>query len=226
MMYLAGMDVKDVHITDLIDGRETLDDVNMIVFAGSFSSVEILGSAKGWAGSIFYNEKAKAALERYYARPDTLSLGIGNGCQLMIELGLIASDDAQIEHNDSKKFECAFVNVDIPANKSVMLQTLAGTRLGIWVAHGEGKFNLSKPIENYNIALQYSYDAYPGNPDGSPQGIAAICSDDGRHLAMMPHLERGIYPWNWPYYPASRKQDQITPWVEAFVNAAKWIEKK
>ena len=228
MMYLAGMDVKDVHITDLIDGRETLDDVNMIVFAGSFSSIEILGSAKGWASAILYNEKAKAALERYYARPDTLSLGIGNGCQLMIELGLIVPDNAQkphIEHNDSKKFECAFVNVNIPANKSVMLQTLAGARLGIWVAHGEGKFSLPNPIENYNIALQYSYDAYPGNPDGSPQGIAAICNDDGRHLAMMPHLERGIYPWNWPYYPASRKEDQITPWVEAFVNAVEWIGK-
>jgi phosphoribosylformylglycinamidine synthase len=228
IMHLAGMDVKDVHTTDLIDGRETLDDVNMIVFAGSFSSVEILGSAKGWAGSILYNEKAKAALDRFYARPDTLSLGIGNGCQLMIELGLITPDDGQkptIEHNDSKKMECAFVNVTIPENKSVMLQSLAGARLGIWASHGEGKFNLPMPVEHYNVALQFSYEAYPANPNGSPQGIAAICSADGRHLAIMPHPERSTYPWNWAHYPDSRKHDQITPWVEAFVNAAEWIGK-
>jgi phosphoribosylformylglycinamidine synthase len=145
----------------------------------------------------------------------------------MVELGLITPGDVQqphIEHNDSKKFECAFVNVTVPENKSVMLQSLSGSRLGIWAAHGEGKFCFPKPVVQYNIALQYSYDAYPANPDGSPQGVAAICSNDGRHLAMMPHPERGIYPWNWPYYPASRKQDQITPWVEAFVNAAKWIK--
>ena len=227
MMYLAGMDVKDVHTTDLIEGRETLDDVHMIVFTGSFSSVDVLSSAKGWAGAILYNEKAKAAIERFYARPDTLSLGICNGCLLMLELGLITPDDAQkprITHNDSKKMECAFVNVTIPDNDSVMLQSLSGSRLGIWSSHGEGKFNFPMPVEHYNIALQYSYDAYPANPNGSPHGIAAIYSADGRHLAMMPHPERGIYPWNWPYYPASRQNDQVTPWVEAFVNAAEWIK--
>ncbi|MDR0796441.1 MAG: phosphoribosylformylglycinamidine synthase [Tannerella sp.] len=226
IMYLAGMDVKDVHTSDLIEGRETLDDVNMIVFAGSFSGTGEFGSARGWAGSILYNEKAKATLDRFYARPDTLSLGICNGCLLMLELGLITPDDEPkpgISHNDSKKMECAFVNVTIPENKSVMLHSLSGSRLGIWTSHGEGKFNLTKPLEQYNIALQYSYNAYPGNPNGSPQGIAAICSDDGRHLAMMPHPERGAYPWNWPHYPASRINDQITPWIEAFVNAVKWI---
>ena len=228
MMFLAGMDVKDVHTTDLIDGRETLDDVNMIVFVGSFSSVDFLGSAKGWAGSILYNEKAKAALDRFYTRSDTLSLGIGNGCQLMIELGLITPEDEQkprMEHNNSKKLECAFVNVTIPENNSVMLQSLASARLGVWVSHGEGKFNLPMPAEHYNIALHYSYDAYPANPNGSPQGIAGICSTDGRHLAIMPHPERSTYPWNWPHYPSSRKHDQITPWVEAFVNATEWIVK-
>ncbi len=228
MMHLAGMDVKDVHTSDLIAGRETLNDVNMIVFVGGFSNSDVLGSAKGWAGALLYNEKAKAALDRFYARPDTLSLGVCNGCQLMIELGLITPNDEQkpwMEHNDSHKFESAFVNVTIPENKSVMLQSLAGSRLGAWVAHGEGKFNLPMPMEHYNVALKYSYESYPANPNGSPQGIAAICSDDGRHLAMMPHSERAIYPWNWPYYPASRQHDQVTPWVEAFVNAAEWIGK-
>ena len=227
MMYLAGMDVKDVHTSDLIDGYETLEDVNMIVFVGGFSNSDVLGSAKGWAGALLYNEKAKVALEKFYARPDTLSLGVCNGCQLMIELGLVTPDDEvkpRMEHNDSHKLESIFLNVTIPANKSVMLQSLSGSRLGVWANHGEGKFNLPMPVHHYNIALQYSYDAYPANPNGSPQGIAGICSADGRHLAMMPHPERAIYPWNWPHYPAERKHDQITPWVEAFVNAAEWIE--
>jgi phosphoribosylformylglycinamidine synthase len=226
MMHLAGMDVKDVHTSDLITGHETLDDVNMIVFVGGFSNADVLGSAKGWAGAFLHNEKAKTALNRFYARPDTLSLGICNGCQLMIELGLITSNDEQqprMEHNESKKFECAFVNVSIPENNSVMLHSLSGARLGVWVAHGEGKFNLPMPAAHYNVALRYSYDAYPANPNGSPQGIAAIYSADGRHLAMMPHPERAIYPWNWAHYPASRRHDRITPWVEAFVNAAEWM---
>jgi len=220
--------VKDVHTSDLINGRETLDDLNMVVFVGGFSNSDVMGSAKGWAGSLLYNEKAKTALDRFYARPDTLSLGICNGCQLMLELGLITPDDGQkphTDHNDSHKLECAFVNVTIPENKSVMLQSLSGARLGVWVAHGEGRFNLPMPAECYNVALRYSYDAYPANPNGSPQGIAGIYSADGRHLAMMPHPERAIYPWNWPHYPASRKHDQITPWVEMFVNAVEWIGK-
>ena len=228
IMHLAGMDVKDVHTSDLIHGRETLDDVNMIVFVGSYSNSDVMSSAKGWAGALIFNEKAKNTLDRFYSRPDTLSLGIANGCQLMLELGLITTDDElkpQIEHNESHKFESAFVNVTIPENKSVMFQSLSGARLGIWVAHGEGKFNLPKPIEHYNVALSYSYDAYPGNPNGSPEGIAGLYSADGRHLAIMPHPERATYPWNWAHYPAERKYDQITPWVEAFVNAAEWIGK-
>ncbi|MDR2036757.1 MAG: phosphoribosylformylglycinamidine synthase [Bacteroidales bacterium] len=229
MMHLAGMDVKDVHTSDLIDGRETLDDVNMIVFVGGFSNSDVLGSAKGWAGALLYNEKAKAAITRFYARPDTLSLGICNGCQLMVELGLLTPEDEQkptMEPNDSRKFESNFINVTIPENHSVMLQSMAGSRLGVWIAHGEGKFNFPMPAEHYHIGLTYSYDAYPANPNGSPMGIAGIYSKDGRHLAMMPHPERAIYPWNWPYYPASREHDQITPWVEAFVNAAEWIQKQ
>jgi phosphoribosylformylglycinamidine synthase len=229
MLHLAGFDVKDVHTSDLVAGRETLDDVNMLVFVGGFSNSDVLGSAKGWAGALLYNEKAKAALDRFYARPDTLSLGVCNGCQLMMELGLLYPADAQkptMEHNDSHKFECAFVNVAIPENRSVMLQSLAGARLGIWVAHGEGKFALPMPLDHYHVAMRYSYDAYPANPNGSPDGIAALCSADGRHLAMMPHPERAIYPWNWAYYPADRQHDQVTPWVEAFVNAAEWVKEK
>lgn len=228
-LHLAGFDVKDVHMTDLISGRETLEEVNMIVFVGGFSNSDVLGSAKGWAGAFKFNEKARQALENFYKREDTLSLGICNGCQLAVELGLIYPEHAEMPkmlHNDSHKFESGFVNVTIQPNHSVMLKSLAGSRLGIWIAHGEGKFSLPYAESEYHIPIKYSYDAYPGNPNGSPFATAAICSKDGRHLAMMPHLERSIYPWNWAYYAEGRSEDEVSPWIEAFVNARKWIEEK
>jgi phosphoribosylformylglycinamidine synthase len=226
-LYLAGFDVKDVHMTDLIAGRETLEDINMIVFVGGFSNSDVLGSAIGWAGAFKYNERAKASLERFYQRSDTLSLGICNGCQLMVALDLVypeKTEKIKMLHNESHKFESAFLNVDIKENDSIMLRSLAGRRLGVWVAHGEGKFSMPENESQYLIPVKYSYENYPGNPNGSDYNTAAICSADGRHLAMMPHLERAIYPWQWGVYPSDRKNDQITPWVEAFVNAKKWIE--
>lgn len=227
-LYLAGFDVKDVTMTDLISGRETLDEVNMIVFCGGFANSDVLGSAKGWAGAFLYNEKAKAALDRFYARKDTLSLGVCNGCQLMIELGLVTPEDdrkPRMLHNDSHKFESAFVGVDVMPGNAVMFSSLTGSKLGIWVAHGEGHFSLPMPKEHYNIALQYSYAEYPANPNGSDHAVAGIASADGRHVAMMPHLERAIKPWNWAHYPETRN-DEVTPWIEAFVNARRWIEQK
>ncbi|MDF2157080.1 phosphoribosylformylglycinamidine synthase [Algoriphagus sp. CAU 1675] len=227
-LWLAGFEVKDVHMTDLISGRENLEDVQMIVFVGGFSNSDVLGSAKGWAGAFLYNPKAKQALDNFYARPDTLSLGVCNGCQLMIELGLVTADHDQnpkMLHNESHKFESGFVNVSIPQNNSVMLGSLSGQRLGVWVAHGEGKFSLPKEASEYNFAMKYSYDAYPGNPNGSDHSTAGIASADGRHLAIMPHIERSIKPWNWAHYPSDR-QDEFTPWLEAFVNARKWVEEQ
>ncbi|NQU51274.1 MAG: phosphoribosylformylglycinamidine synthase, partial [Bacteroidetes bacterium] len=228
-MYLAGMDVKDVHMTDLIAGRETLEDINMIVFVGGFSNSDVLGSAKGWAGAFKYNEKARIALENFYRREDTLSLGVCNGCQVMVELGLVyPNHDIQpkMEHNESGKFESTFVNVDIQENSSVMLENMAGMKLGIWVAHGEGKFYLPFNESQYNIPMKYSHDDYPANPNGSHFAAASLCSDNGRHLVMMPHLERGFKPWHWPYYPAEKKMDEVAPWIQAFVNAKNWIEGK
>ena len=216
----------DVMMTDLITGRETLDDVQMIVFCGGFSNSDVLGSAKGWAGAFLYNPKAKAALDRFYARPDTLSLGICNGCQLMVELNLLGlKGEEKMQHNTSHKFESAFLGLTIPENKSVLLGSLSGSKLGIWVAHGEGKFHLPQPESAYNIVAKYSYDAYPANPNGSDYSVAGLCSADGRHLAMMPHLERAIFPWQCAYYPANRSKDEVTPWFEAFVNARVWCEK-
>ncbi len=233
-LYLAGFDVKDVMMTDLVSGRETLEDINMIVFCGGFSNSDVLGSAKGWAGAFLFNPKAKAALDAFYAREDTLSLGICNGCQLMVELGLInnnhavtdAKNYAQMLHNISHKFESEFITLQIPENKSVMFGSLSGSKLGIWVAHGEGNFRLPKAEGEYNIVAKYNYSGYPANPNGSTYDVAGIASADGRHLAMMPHLERAIFPWQQANYPAARKADEVTPWIEAFVNARKWVEER
>jgi len=228
-MHLAGFDVKDVHMTDLIAGREDLSDVNFIAFVGGFSNSDVLGSAKGWAGAFLYNEKAKAALDNFYAREDTISLGICNGCQLMGELGLIYPEHKvhpHLDHNIAHKFESGFVNVTIPENNSVMLGSLAGSRLGIWVAHGEGRFNLPEAESAYNIIAKYSHEAYPASPNGSDYHVAGLASTDGRHLAIMPHFERSLFPWNWGNYPAEHKSDLLSPWIKAFMNARDWVIEK
>lgn len=225
-MYLAGFDVKDVHMTDLISGRETLEDIQFIGAVGGFSNSDVLGSAKGWAGAFLYNEKAKKALENFFARPDTLSIGICNGCQLFMELELINPDHevhGKMHHNTSGKHESNFVSVKIQENNSVMLSSLAGSTLGVWISHGEGKFKLPYSEDRYNIVAKYAYEQYPHNPNGSDFNTAMMCDATGRHLVTMPHIERSIFQWNWAYYPAGRK-DEVTPWLEAFINARKWCE--
>ncbi len=233
--FMAGFDVKDVTMTDLISGRETLEEVNMAAFCGGFSNSDVLGSAKGWAGAFLFNPKAKEALDKFYARKDTLSLGICNGCQLMVELGLLNHDHvvqgarnyAEMLHNDSHKFESEFVTVRIPQNNSVMFGSLSGEKIGVWVAHGEGKFNLPLAESEYNIVAKFNHSAYPANPNGSRYDVAALASNDGRHLAIMPHPERTQFPWQCGYYPEERRlTDEVTPWHQAFVNARRWIEKQ
>lgn len=240
-LHIAGFRVKDVHMTDLITGRETLEEVKLIVFVGGFANADTLGSAKGWAGAFLYNEKAKRAIDNFYARKDTLSLGVCNGCQLMAELGLITPANRELspkmKHNNSHKYESAFVGVQIEESPAVMLKSLQGCKLGVWVAHGEGKFafpaqeaagftfgenETSYNWSDFKVAVRFAYNAYPANPNGSPQGIAGVCSADGRHLAMMPHPERCLRPWNWPYYPAGKTAHEVTPWVEMFINARKY----
>ncbi|MEC8682449.1 MAG: phosphoribosylformylglycinamidine synthase [Bacteroidota bacterium] len=226
-MYLAGFDVKDVHMTDLITGRETLEDIQFIGAVGGFSNSDVLGSAKGWAGAFLYNEKANKALKDFFARPDTLSVGICNGCQLFVELDLINPEHDQkpkMLHNDSHKHESGFTSVKIQKNDSVMLSTLEGATLGVWISHGEGKFELPLSEKEYNIVAKYGYDAYPANPNGSSYNTAMMTDKTGRHLVTMPHIERSIFQWNWANYPKGRK-DQVSPWIEAFENARKWIEK-
>ncbi len=228
-LYLAGFDVKDVHMTDLISGNETLEDINIIVFVGGFSNSDVLGSAKGWAGAFRYNDKARMTLEKFYRRSDTLSLGICNGCQLMAELGLIYpghQEKPKLLHNKSNKFESEFIGVKIENNNSVMLGNMSGMELGIWVAHGEGQFSLPYPESRYQIPVKFSRHTYPANPNGSDYDAAGLCSDDGRHLVMMPHLERSFFPWQCGYYPENKRNDDVTPWIQAFVNAREWIKSK
>lgn len=231
-LYLAGFDVKDVCMTDLMSGAETLEDVRMIVFCGGFSNSDVLGSAKGWASGFRWNEKARKTLEAFYARRDTLSLGVCNGCQLMIELGLITPVAGErmprMEHNRSHKFESQYLGITVPKNNTVMFGGLSGSRLGIWVAHGEGRFNLggAAGVKNFNIIAKYAYRAYPGNPNGSDGAVAGIASPDGRHIAIMPHLERAIFPWQCGHYLRSRRNDAVTPWLAAFRAAAEWCARQ
>ncbi|CDF78490.1 phosphoribosylformylglycinamidine synthase, synt hetase subunit [Formosa agariphila KMM 3901] len=227
-MYLAGFDVKDVHMTDLISGRETLEDIQFIGAVGGFSNSDVLGSAKGWAGAFMYNEKAKTALENFFKREDTLSVGICNGCQLWMELELINPEHdvhGKMLHNDSHKHESSFTSVKIQKNNSVMLSSLEGSTLGVWISHGEGKFNLPKEESQYNIVAKYGYEGYPANPNGSDFNTAMMCDASGRHLVTMPHIERSTFQWNWANYPEGRK-DEVSPWLEAFENAKKWIDNK
>nr|WP_321228651.1 phosphoribosylformylglycinamidine synthase [uncultured Psychroserpens sp.] len=225
-MYLAGFDVKDVHMTDLISGRETLEDIQFLGAVGGFSNSDVLGSAKGWAGAIKYNENANKAIKNFFDREDTLSVGICNGCQLFMELELINPDHdehGKMLHNDSKKHESAFTSVTVQENNSIMLSTLKDATLGVWISHGEGKFNLPKKEKEYNIVAKYAYDSYPANPNGSDFNTAMMCDTTGRHLVMMPHIERSTFQWNWANYPEGRK-DEVSPWLEAFENAKQWIE--
>ena len=227
-MYLAGFDVKDVHMTDLISGRETLEDIQFIGAVGGFSNSDVLGSAKGWAGAFKYNEKANTALKNFFKREDTLSVGICNGAQLWMELDLINPEHkvhGKLIHNNSRKHESSFTSVKVQENNSVMLSSLAGTELGVWISHGEGKFSLPEAEENYDIVAKYGYEGYPNNPNGSDYNTAMLCDKTGRHLVTMPHIERSTFQWNWANYPTERK-DEVSPWLEAFVNARKWIENK
>ena len=215
-------------MTDLISGRETLEDIQFIGAVGGFSNSDVLGSAKGWAGAFKYNEKANLALKNFFQREDTLSVGICNGCQLFMELEIINPEHDQhgkMTFNDSRKHESGFTSVQIQKNNSVMLSNLEGAKLGVWISHGEGKFKLPKAESDYNIVAKYGYEGYPANPNGSDFNTAMLCDKTGRHLVTMPHIERSTYPWNWANYPKDRK-DEVSPWIEAFINARLWIENK
>lgn len=229
-LHAAGFDVKDVTMSDLVSGDERLDAVNLVAFPGGFANSDVLGSARGWAGVFRYNAAALETIQRFVGRPNTLSLGVCNGCQLMVNLDLVYPEHREkirMLHNESGKFESIFLNVDVRPTKSVMLQPLVGTRLGVWVSHGEGRFDLPEGESAYDIPVRYVASDYPINPNGADFNAAAICSADGRHLAIMPHLERSTVPTNWGFYPEGKlKMHEISPWMLAFAAAREWIKER
>ena len=241
--YAAGFDAWDVNMRDLLDGYITLDSFKGIIFSGGFSYADVNDSAKGWAGVIKFNERLLAQFTNFrFERKDTFTLGVCNGCQLMALLGWIPFDQRKVEdgwkqprfiHNVSGRFESRWSTVQIQASPSVLLKGMEGSTLGIWVAHGEGKAyfpdnaDQDYVLSNNLAPIRYVDDRsvvtseYPHNPNGSPHGIAAMCSLDGRHLAMMPHPERCFQAWQWPYMPAEFRNEckSIGPWMKMFQNA-------
>jgi phosphoribosylformylglycinamidine synthase len=242
--YLAGFDVYDVMVNDLLTQDERyLDQFCGLAFVGGFSRADALGSAKGWAGTILFNMKLRKMFRRFYYRSDTFSLGVCNGCQLMALLGWIPwkgiapAKQPRFITNASGKFESRWSNVKVLDSPSIMLGPMAGSTLGIWVAHGEGRLycpdekTLNETIGRNLVPLVYvdGYGdqtvQYPFNPNGSPYGITALCSPDGRHLAMMPHPERAFLLWQWPYLPEAMRESLIaSPWLSMFQNARIWCE--
>ena len=243
--YAAGFEPWDVTVSDLLAGAITLDQFRGIVFVGGFSYADVLDSAKGWAASIRFNSPLLTQFQEFYKRPDTFSLGICNGCQLMALLGWVPGpqvggslDTAQprFVHNESGRFECRFTSVTIKDSPSIMLKGMEGSTLGVWAAHGEGRAYfpdegvLDRMLHSDLAPLRYCDDdgsvteAYPFNLNGSPLGIAAICSPDGRHLAMMPHPERCFLMWQYPWYPKSWEVEKAgpSPWLKMFQNARDW----
>ncbi|KAG5879806.1 hypothetical protein JTB14_013452 [Gonioctena quinquepunctata] len=237
----AGFKVWDVTMQDLLTGAVNLDRFRGVIFPGGFSYADVLGSAKGWAGSILFNERIREQFTKFFARPDTFSLGVCNGCQLMALIGWVgapATGDSKpeimLEHNQSERFECRWSTVKIEKSKAIMLKDMEGSSFGVWVAHGEGRFTFSsdrvyEQLQKDNlVALRYVDDegsateVYPMNPNGSVEGLAGVCSADGRHLAMMPHPERCVQPFQWPYMPVSWRHYRKSPWEKMFRNAYDW----
>eukprot|EP00326_Haptolina_ericina_P037336 CAMPEP_0181236458 /NCGR_PEP_ID=MMETSP1096-20121128/38191_1 /TAXON_ID=156174 ORGANISM="Chrysochromulina ericina, Strain CCMP281" /NCGR_SAMPLE_ID=MMETSP1096 /ASSEMBLY_ACC=CAM_ASM_000453 /LENGTH=887 /DNA_ID=CAMNT_0023331649 /DNA_START=70 /DNA_END=2734 /DNA_ORIENTATION=- len=243
-LHAGGLEPWDVSMTDLISGAVTLDRFRGIVFVGGFSYADVLDSAKGWAAVLKFKEELAAQLDAFYRRKDSFSLGVCNGCQLMALLGWVPGSGDETKpyldiakqprfiHNSSGRFEARFSSVTILESPAVLLKGMAGTSLGVWVAHGEGKSHFPEAsmlpalIDKRMAPIRYVDDSnkqtetYPFNPNGSPHGIAALCSEDGRHLAMMPHPERCFVKWQLPWMPPSWDALEAAPWLKLFQNAA------
>ncbi len=239
----AGLAPWDVTMSDLLESRANLDDFQGIIFAGGFSFMDVFDSAKGWAGTILFNERLREAFDRFYAREDTFSLGVCNGCQLMALLGWVpwkgidGEKQPRFVHNRSGRFESRWVQVEVLPSPSVLLAGMEGSRLGVWVAHGEGRLvypdqAIQAEVNERKLApLAYvnpggnQTEEYPYNPNGSPDGIAALCSPDGRHLALMPHPERCFRLWQWPWMPQTWRTLEASPWLRMFQNMREWCDK-
>ncbi|KAK9744911.1 AIR synthase related protein, C-terminal domain [Popillia japonica] len=237
----VGFKVWDVTMQDLLSGAITLDEFRGVIFPGGFSYADVLGSAKGWAASILFNEEIEHQFKKFVSRPDTFSLGVCNGCQLMALIGWVGhledpqgKPDIMLEHNKSERYECRWSTVKITKSQAIMLRGMDESIFGVWVAHGEGRFVFKDDrvyrdlVADKCVCLRYVDDygapteAYPMNPNGSVEGLAGICSKDGRHLAMMPHPERCVQPFQWPYMPRDWTNFQKSPWEKMFRNAYEW----
>ena len=247
-LVMVGFEVWDVNMQDICTGKMSLDQFRGIVFVGGFSFADVLGSAKGWAAVSLFNEECRKQFNSFLDRHDTFSLGVCNGCQLMALLGCVGRNFSAVSantagaqqgvcftHNASERYESRFVTVSIQNSPAIMLRGMEGSTMGIWVAHGEGRVQfksesiLDDVVKNHLAPVRYVDDEgavtmqYPLNPNGSPSGIATLCSDDGRHLAMMPHPERCTLLWQWPWMPEKWKNTlECSPWLRMFQNAYDW----
>ncbi|XP_064637394.1 phosphoribosylformylglycinamidine synthase-like [Lineus longissimus] len=247
-LHMAGFEVWDINMEDMCSGAVTLDQFRGVVFVGGFSYADVFGSAKGWAATLLFNQAIREQFTKFKARPDTFSLGICNGCQLMGLLGWIAPDqelpsaedrhDKQgvfLTHNISERFESRFATVKIEKSASMMLKGMEDSTLGVWVAHGEGRMVFKNKatkdfVNSENLTVVKFVDdqgqpttTYPLNPNGTEDGLAGLCSKDGRHLAMMPHPERTVLPWQWAWMPRDWQTTmKVSPWMRMFQNAYIW----
>jgi len=240
----AGFEAWDVTVSDLLEGNVTLEAFRGVVFVGGFSYADVLDSGKGWAGVIRFNDNILQQFETFRNRKDTFSLGICNGCQLMALMGWIPcgagledeSKQPRFVENESERFESRFSSVKIEPSPAVMFKGMEGSSLGVWVAHGEGRVHfpdkgIYEKVVSENLSpLRYVNDSneitqeYPFNPNGSPDGMAALCSEDGRHLAMMPHPERVFLDWQWPWMPEEWSGYEAGPWLKMFQNAKEFCD--
>ncbi|MBT3293680.1 MAG: phosphoribosylformylglycinamidine synthase [Verrucomicrobia bacterium] len=235
---LAGFDCIDVHMTDLHGGLVDLKEMAGLVACGGFSYGDVLGAGSGWAKSVLFNEELKAMFAAFFARPDTFALGVCNGCQMLSQLKEIipgAEHWPAFTANLSEQFEARFVTAEIMESPSVLLQGMAGSRLGIHVAHGEGLANFEETgsltaIRSLGLAAVRYVDGhgapteiYPLNPNGSPDGLTGLTTEDGRVTIMMPHPERVFRAIQMPYRPAGLFEGEAGPWLRLFQNARTFV---
>jgi len=238
--FAAGFEVWDICMQDLLSGNMTLDGFRGLAAVGGFSYADVPESAKGWAATILFNDRLKEMFQKFYERPDTFTLGVCNGCQLfgllgwVPETGLSSEVQPRFVRNRSGRFESRWSTVKVRKSPSIMLKGMEGLVFGIHVDHGEGRLHfpdtgiLEKVKQNNLTPLVYvddegrSTEQYPFNPNGSPEGLAALCSADGRHLALMPHPERVFLPWQAHYLPKEMKELKVSPWFQMFRNSYEW----
>jgi phosphoribosylformylglycinamidine synthase len=240
----AGFEPWDVAVSDLLAGRIELERFRGLAAVGGFAYADVLDAAKGWAGTIRHNRQLWSQFQAFLDRPDTFSLGVCNGCQLLALLGWVPwrgldeTVQPRFIRNLSGRFESRFATVIVEPSPAIMLRGMAGSALGIWSAHGEGRALFPDPgvleeVEAQQLApIRFVDDAgeatetYPFNPNGSPRGIASLCSKDGRHLAMMPHPERTVALWQWGWLPRAWRGLGESPWLRMFQNAREWCEER